>query len=77
VTTNPNPFQFSKHGSGTVTFTVNPGGVVEFQEGPNNFEVTKSGTTFTVLSVNNTRGNFTLVFKTPCGTKNVSVTVVN
>jgi len=77
VSTSPSPLQFSKHGNGTVSFTLNPGGVVEFQEGPNNLDVTKSGNTFTVASVNNTRGNFTLVFKTPCGTRNVSVTVVN
>jgi hypothetical protein len=78
VTTNPNPFQISKRGFGSVSFIVNPSGTVEFQEGPNNLEVTRvAGNTFKVESLNNTRGNFTLVFNTPCGTQNVGLTIVN
>jgi len=45
--------------------------------GPNNLGVTGSGNTFTVKSLNNTRGNFTLVFNTPCGSQNVGVTITN
>jgi hypothetical protein len=81
VTTNPNPFSFSKHGGGTVSFTVNPSGTVNYVDGPNapsNLEVTRlTGNTFAVDSQNNTRGNFTLTFDTPCGTRTVSVTVTN
>lgn len=78
VTTNPNPFSFSKQGSGTISFTVNPSGSVQFTSGPSNLGVTKgSGNAFAVNSLNNTRGNFTLVFATPCGSQNVSVTITN
>jgi len=78
VTTNPNPLAFSKHNGGTISFTVNPSGTVIFTEGPNNLDVTRlSGNTFQVSSLNNTRGNFTLAFETPCGTKTVGVTVFN
>jgi hypothetical protein len=78
VTTNPNPLAFSKHTSGTVSFTVNPNGDVTFTSGPNNLSVTQdSGNTFTVLSLNNTRGNFTLTFNTPCGSQSVSLSVTN
>lgn len=77
VTTSPNPLSFSKHGTGTVSFSVNPSGAVTFTSGPSNIDVTGSGNTFNVTSVNNTRGNFTLVFSTPCGSQNVGVTVTN
>jgi hypothetical protein len=78
VTTSPNPLSFSKHSGGNVSFTVNPSGTVDFESGPNNLSVTRlSGNTFAVASLNNTRGNFTLVFATPCGSQNVSVTVLN
>jgi Tfp pilus assembly protein FimT len=78
TSTSPSPLTFSKHGGGTVSFSVNPNGQVEFSEGPNNLSVTRtSGNSFAVASLNNSRGNFTLIFKTPCGSKNVSVTVVN
>jgi hypothetical protein len=77
VTTSPSPFSFSKHGGGTIGFAVNPSGVVTFTSGPSNLGVTGSGNTFSVTSLNNTRGNFTLVFNTPCGSQNVSVTVTN
>jgi len=78
VTTSPNPFSISKQGSGTISFTVNPTGPVTFTSGPNNVSVTKgSGNNFAVNSLNNTRGNFTLVFTTPCGSQNVSLTITN
>ena len=78
VTTSPNPLSFSKQGSGTISFTVNPSGSVTFMSGPNNLGITKGvGNNFVVNSLNNTRGNFTLVFNTPCGSKNVSVTITN
>lgn len=78
VTTSPNPLSFSKHGGGTVSFTVNPSGTVTFTSGPSNLGVTQAGgNTFNISSLNNTRGNFTLVFNTPCGSQNVGVTVTN
>jgi len=78
VTTSPNPFSFGKHSGGTVSFNVNPSGTVNFTSGPNNLGVTRSsGNTFAVESLNNTRGNFTLVFTTPCGTQSVAVSVTN
>jgi hypothetical protein len=77
-TTNPDPFQLSKRSVGSVSFILSPSGTVEFMEGPNNLDVTRvAGNTFRVESLNNTRGNFTLVFSTPCGTRNVSITIVN
>ena len=78
VTTSPSPFSFSKQRSGTLSFTVNPSGSVTFSSGPNNLGVTKGvGNTFAVNSLNNTRGNFTLVFSTPCGSHSVGVTITN
>jgi len=78
VTTSPNPLTFSKHSGGTVSFSVNPSGAVTFSSGPNNLQVSQlSGNTFQVSSVNNTRGNFTLTFNTPCGSQSVSVSVTN
>lgn len=77
VTTNPTPLLFSKHGSGTINFVVNPAGAITFTSGPSNLDVTGGGTSFSVESLNNTRGNFTLVFSTPCGSQNVGVTITN
>jgi hypothetical protein len=78
VTTSPSPFSIPKQGSGSVSFTVNPSGSVQFTSGPNNLSVTKgTGNTFAVNSLNNTRGNFTLVFTTPCGSQNVTLTITN
>jgi hypothetical protein len=77
VTTNPSPLTFSKHGTGTISFTVNPSGAVTFTDGPNNLSVTGSGNSFSVTSLNNTRGNFTLTFNTPCGSQSVSLSVTN
>jgi len=79
VTTSPNPLSMSKNGgSGTISFTVNPSGSVVFTSAPSNLSVTQgTGNTFNVLSLNNTRGNFTLVFTTPCGSQSVGVTITN
>ncbi len=78
VSTSPSPLSFSKHGTGTISFTVNPNGTVIFDSGPNNLSVTQlSGNSFQVQSLNNTRGNFTLVFTTPCGSQSVGVSVTN
>ena len=77
VTTSPTPLTFSKHGSGTINFLVTPTGTVTFTSGPSNLGVTGGNNAFSVASLNNTRGNFTLVFSTPCGSQNVSVTVTN
>ncbi len=78
VTTTPNPLSFSKHSGGTVSFAVNPNGTVDFTSGPNNLGVTRTtGNTFSIVSLNNTRGNFTLTFNSPCGTQTVSVSVTN
>ena len=78
VTTSPSPLTFSKHSSGTISFTVNPSGTVAFTEAANNLLVTRlTGNTFQVSSVNNTRGNFTIAFETPCGTRTVSLSVTN
>jgi hypothetical protein len=57
---------------------VNPSGSVTFSSGPSNLGVTQTSTNvFSVTSLNNTRGNFTLVFTTPCGSQSVAVTVTN
>ena len=78
VTTDPSPFTFSKRGSGVITFSVNPSGSVTYTPGANNLEVSQvSASTFTVRSLNNTRGNFTLAFTTPCGSHNVSLSITN
>jgi hypothetical protein len=78
VSTSPSPLSFSKHSGGTVSFTINPNGPVDFSSGPNNISVTRiTGNIFAVSSLNNSRGNFTLLFETPCGSQNVGVTVVN
>lgn len=78
VSTSPSPLTFSKHSGGTISFTVNPSGTVAFTEGANNISVTRlTGNTFQVASLNNTRGNFTLAFETPCGTKTVTLTITN
>jgi Tfp pilus assembly protein FimT len=78
VTTSPSPLSFPKKGSGTISFTGVPSNTVTFTSGPNNLKITKGvGNAFAVNSLNNTRGNFTLVFSTPCGSRNVSVTITN
>lgn len=78
TSTSPSPLSFSKHSGGTVSFSVNPNGTVEFTDGPNNISVNRiSGNSFAIASLNNSRGNFTLTFNTPCGSQSVSVTIVN
>ena len=80
VTTSPNPLRIPKRGSGTISFAVNPSGPVVYNRSgaPSNLAVTQTtGNNFTVTSLNNTRGNFTLVFTTPCGSKSVSISVTN
>jgi len=79
VTVNPGSLSISKNGgSGTVSFSVTIGGSVSFANGPSNLQVTETSTNFfTVLSLNNSRGDFTLVFDSPCGTTNVVVSVTN
>ena len=79
VTTSPSPLAFSKHGNGVVSFAVNPSGNVEFNnDAPSNITVIRTtGNVFAVASVNNTRGNFTISFTTPCGSQSVGVTVNN
>lgn len=77
VTTSPSPLEFSKRGIGTVGFSVNPSGAVTFTSGPSNLKVTGFGNNFSVESLNNTRGNFTLTFNTPCGSQSVGVTITN
>jgi hypothetical protein len=69
---------FPKKGSGTLTFTGVPSGTVQFTSGPSNLKVTQGvGNAFAINSLNNSRGNFTLVFSTPCGSRNVTVTITN
>jgi hypothetical protein len=78
VTTSPSPLSFPKKGSGTITFTGVPSGTVQFTSGPSNLKVTQGvGNAFAINSLNNTRGKFTLVFSTPCGSRSVSVTITN
>lgn len=78
VTTSPSPLTFAKHSGGAISFSVNPSGTVTFTNGPSNLGVTRgSGNNFTVTSLNNTRGNFTLTFSTPCGSQSVSLSVTN
>ena len=81
VTTNPNPLTFSKHSGGTVSFSVNPSGTVTFDttDQPSNLSITQlsGGNSFSIQSLNNTRGNFTLTFNTPCGPQSVTLSVTN
>jgi competence protein ComGC len=78
VTTIPSPLSFSKHTTGIISFAVNPSGTVVFDSGPNNLGVAQTSVNvFVVTSLNNTRGNFTLTFTTPCGSQSVSLSVTN
>ena len=78
VTTDPSPFSIPKRGSGVIHFSVNPSGSVTYTPEASNLEVAQvSGTTFTLRSLNNTRGNFTLAFNTPCGPYSVSLSITN
>jgi hypothetical protein len=54
------------------------GGTVTFASGPSNLQVTgTSANTFSIKSLNNSRGDFTVVFATPCGNRNYVVSVTN
>jgi phosphatidate phosphatase APP1 len=66
-------------GSAPLVFTVTGGsGAVALTAGVPNLEVTEtSANHFTVTSLNNSRGDFTLYFSTPCGARQVTVTVTN
>ena len=79
VTAVPTSLSIRKNGgSGTIAWTVAGGGTVTFASGPSNLQVTQtSPNNFSVKSVNNSRGDFTLVFATPCGNRSVVVSVTN
>jgi hypothetical protein len=66
-------------GSGNLVFTVTGGsGAVALTSGVPNLQVTETSPYhFTVTSLNNSRGDFTLYFSTPCGSRQVTVTVTN
>lgn len=80
VVSSNSPLSIHKNGgSGTMTFSVAGGtGSFTFTGGPSNLDVVAtSGTSFTVTSNNNSRGDFQLTFSTPCGSREVTVTVIN
>jgi hypothetical protein len=74
-------------GSGPVTITLTGGGSGEvlIESYPPNLTVTPASqtisaggsATFTILSNDNSRGNFTVQFATPCGITSVAVSVIN
>ena len=66
-------------GTADLSFTITGGsGAVSFVSGPSNLEVTEISTgSFRVTSLNNSRGDFTLYFSTPCGSRQVTATVIN
>ncbi|HVG36043.1 MAG TPA: GspH/FimT family pseudopilin [Pyrinomonadaceae bacterium] len=82
---NPGAISIRKNGgTGTVsisvgaTATVSVTGTSNLQFTPSSQTVTTSGTTaFTVKSLNNTRGTFTITFTNGCTTTDVLVTVTN
>lgn len=77
--TPPAPLISKNGGSTTLSFSVTGGGgAVAFVSGPSNIEVTQvSAYSFRITSLNNSRGDFTLYFQTPCGSRQVIVTVTN
>lgn len=79
VTASPSSLSIRKNGGiGTVTWIVAGGGTVTFASGPSNLQVTStSANTFSIKSLNNSRGDFTVVFATPCGNRNYVVSVTN
>ena len=80
VTITPPALSIHKNGgAGDLSFTVTGGsGAVAFVSGPGNLEVTETSTyNFRVTSVNNSRGDFVLYFNTPCGSRQVTVSVTN
>lgn len=80
VTITPPALSIRKNGvAGNLSFTVTGGsGAVSFVSGPGNLTVTETSTyNFQVTSINNSRGDFTLYFNTPCGSRQVTVSVTN
>lgn len=80
VTITPTALSINKNGgAGDLSFTVTGGsGAVSFTSGPSNLQVTETSTyNFQITSLNNSRGDFTLHFSTPCGARQVTVTVTN
>ncbi len=77
---NPTPPSLSirkNGGVGTVSWFVSSGSV-GFSSGPNNLQVTQTSTNnFSITSLNNSRGDFTAVFSTPCGNRSYVVSVTN
>jgi prepilin-type N-terminal cleavage/methylation domain-containing protein len=78
VSASPSALSIHKNGgTGTVDWTVVSGSVT-FSSGPSNLKVTETSTNhFMVESLNTSRGDFTLVFSTPCGNRDYVVTVIN
>lgn len=80
VTITPTALSIRKNGGGgDLSFTITGGsGAVSFAGGPSNLQVTQTSTyNFQVTSLNNSRGDFTLYFSTPCGSRQVTVSVTN
>lgn len=82
----PSTMTISKNGgSSGVTLVLGSIGGSVTASAPSNLTISPSSTTitaggqgnFTITSNNNTRGNFTVTFTTPCGTSTVKVTVAN
>ncbi len=81
----PSSFSIKKSGatSKSVSLSVSTGsGSIAVGNKPGNLNVvlTSGGNgtaSYTITSNNNSRGTFTVTFTSPCGTKNVSVTVTN
>lgn len=69
----------------TIKLTLDGSGSISASTAATNLKVAPSSQTlteggeviFTVISLDNTRGNFTVTFSTPCGTQNVTVSVTN
>ena len=87
-TVNPSSLTIKKQGgsSGTITFAVSSGGAaVVSASAPANLQVTPavasvsagSSATFTVTSLNKTRGTFAVTFNLPCSSPQVLVKVIN
>ncbi|MGI8919747.1 MAG: pilus assembly FimT family protein [Pyrinomonadaceae bacterium] len=80
VTITPTALSIRKNvGVGDLSFAITGGsGAVSFANGPSNLQVTQTSTyNFQVTSLNNSRGDFTLYFSTPCGSRQVTVSVTN
>ena len=80
VTITPPALSVRKNGgSSDLSFAVTGGsGAVSYADGPSNLQVTQtSAYSFQVTSLNNSRGDFTLYFNTPCGSRQITVSVIN